>query len=129
MCVRNFLPIAYGNKSLLNFSILYILATEKVALADLEFPERKDTLVYLSYLSNIHWKIANLPPGSYRRRKVISCLEYLTVSVLIFKNFLLDRGTFCRVTGIVCLGLQMTANEFQIGYIHHHLCSFVACTQ
>ena len=54
--------------------------TEKVAPSDLEFPDKKDTQVYLSYLSTIMWKIAKLPTGSYTRRRIISCLEYLAVS-------------------------------------------------
>ena len=63
------------------FSMTFVIfsATEKVSLIDLEFPEKRDTLLYMSYLSNIMYKIMNLPPGDYNRRSIISCLEYLMV--------------------------------------------------
>ena len=50
-----------------------------MAPSDLEFPDQKHSQVYLNYLSTIMWKIAKLPTGSYTRRRIISCLEYLTV--------------------------------------------------
>ncbi len=45
-----------------------------------EFPERRDTTVYMSFLSSVNFIIKGMPPGSKARSNILSCLEYLTVS-------------------------------------------------
>ena len=49
---------------------------------------------------------------------------------VFFFKFLLGRGPFCGATGTLCFRLRMTLHMgFKARWIHHHLRSFVACTQ
>ena len=65
---------------------IFIAATDKVSLSDLEFPEIKNSLIYINYLSHIEAKMADLSAGVYNRRRIISCLEYLVVRIPSYKH-------------------------------------------